>query len=370
MNRVIGLAVLMALGVGKPVAAQIPGVAPSERPTVVVIETALSDVTPSFEFVGRAEASAEVELRARVEGVLEQADFVEGGPVQADVALFVIERAPYEIGLQQRQAELAGAQAVETNARADFARQSELRGRGTISQASLDASQANLGSAQANVQLAEAAVARAELDLSYTEIASPIEGVISARNFDVGNLVSPSSGPLATVRDIDPIYVTIEISDRYMLEARREGIDLANPQVSPSLTLVDGQSYEHPGRFTYLAPAVDRSTDTVTSRAEFPNPDRLLVPGQLMTVVVRPREPITAIRVPQAAVLEDRDGYFVLVANAENIVEERRITIEPELETETDWVVSAGLQVGERLIVRGIQRARPGIEVTPVTEES
>ncbi len=335
-------------------------------PTVVVEEMTLSDITPSFEFVGRAEAVSSVELRARVEGFLEARNFLEGTPVAKDTPLFVIEKAPYEITLQQRQADLAGARATLANAQSDFDRKAALLARNTVSQATVDQARATLGSAQAAVQLAEAAVARAELDLTYTEVKSPIDGVISAAAYDVGNLVNPGSGPLATVTSVDPIHVTIEVSDRDMVQVRRQGLDLENPPVAPTLILSDGRRYPHEGEFNYLAPSVNPNTDTITSRAVFPNPGGLLLPGQLVSVAVSQKEPIRAFRVAQSAVQEDREGYFVLVVTANDTVAVKRISV--EIQIENDWLVSQGLEPGDRVIVRGLQKARIGEPVNAVTD--
>ncbi len=336
-------------------------------PSVVVLETQMSDVTPSFDFVGRVEAQATVELRARVEGFLEARNFREGGNVTKDTPLFVIEKAPYEIALQQANADLSGSQATFENAQAEFNRTNTLVQRGTLAQASLDQARATLGSARAAKEQAEAAVARAELNLSYTEVKSPFDGIISAAAYDVGNLVGPSSGALATVTTVDPIYVTIEVSDRGLIAARERGIDLDNPQVAPTVTLANGERYSEPGEFDYLAPSVNISTDTVTARAVFSNPDRRLVPGQLVTVSVREKEPVSAIRVPQAAVQEDSQGFYVLVVSDDSVANIRRITVADQIET--DWVVSEGLEPNEQVVLRGIQKVRPGQPVNAVSDD-
>ncbi len=359
---------LALLAGAAPRASAQPQAEEAAPPSVVVIEATRSDITPSFDFVGRAEASASVELRARVEGFLERRNFREGGFVEEGETVFVIEKEPYEIDLLQRQAELAGAEATLANAEADFTRKSELRDRNAVSAAALDESRAALGTARATAQQAEAAVARAALDLSYTDIVSPISGRISVAAYDVGNLVDASSAPLATVSRVDPIHVTIEVSDREILEARRQGVDIDNPPVAPVLTLADGTVYDQPGDFDYLSPTVNLNTDTVTARAVFPNPDGLLAPGQLVRVSVRQKEPVSAIRIPQAAVQENREGYFVLVVDDQEVVSQRRILVEGQIDL--DWAVSSGLTAGERVILRGLQKVRPGMRVNAVLNES
>ena len=134
--------------------------------------------------------------------------------------------------------------------------------------------------------------------LSHTEVVSPIDGRISRATFSVGNFIGPTSGALATVTSIDPIYVTIAVTEKDLIQARRRGIDLDNPNVAPSLLLSDGSAYEFAGEFDYLDPSVSRTTDTVLARAVFPNPSRLLLPGQFVTVIVRQKQPISAVVIP------------------------------------------------------------------------
>jgi membrane fusion protein, multidrug efflux system len=333
-------------------------------PSVMVATAAERDVTPEFSYVGRIEAVDTVELRARVEGFLEQRNFREGGEVKAGDLLFVIEKAPYEVVVQQREAALAGAQATLVNAQVDLQRQEELVLRDVASEATLDSSRAIEGAAAAEVLKAEADVRRAELDLSYTDIFSPIDGKVSRAEYSIGNLVNPGSGPLARVTSVDPVYVTIGVSEKDLIEYRREGIDIDNPRSTPSLQLSDGSDYEHPGKFDYLDPEVSQSTDTVLVRAVFPNPDKVLLPGQFVTVKIKRIEVATAIVVSQAAVQRDAEGYFVLIVDRANKVEVRRI--ETGNQIEGDWVVQSGLAAGESVIVQGLQKVRPDMVVAPV----
>lgn len=345
----------------KPALAQ----AAAEPPSVVVAPAERRDITPRFSYLGRAEAVDTVELRARVSGFLEKRNFREGTEIKAGEVLFEIERDTYEITVQQREADLAGAKATLENAQADFARKETLVKRGTASEASLDSARATRGTARAGVQQGEAALRAANLDLSYTQVISPIDGKISRARYSVGNFVGPNSEPLATVISLDPIYVTIEVSEKELIEARREGIDLDNPIVAPSLELSDGSVYEHPGEFDYLDSTVNRSTDTVTARAVFPNPDRVLLPGEFVTVVVRQTTPQSAVVIPQASVQKDQRGHFVLVVDRADKVEVRRVSLGDQFEM--DWVVNDGLAEGERVIVQGLQRVQPEMLVNPVT---
>ena len=340
---------------------------PEQIPSVVVAPVERREVTPSFLYVGRVEAAETVDLVARVEGFLERRAFREGGDVVKGDVLFLIEQAPYRIAVEQREADLAGAAASLENAEKDFERKEALVARRSLAQSSLDQARAALGLARAGVRQAEAALRRARLNLSYTEVASPITGQVSRAAYSVGSFVSPGGGALATVTGMDPINVTIAVAEKDLLDARRRGIDLDNPPVAPSLRLSDGSTYEHAGRFDYLHPGVDRATDTVLARAVFPNPDRLLLPGQFVTVVVRLKTPVRVLVVPQASVQKDRLGYFVVVVDRADRAEVRRVTLGER--DGTDWIVADGLAEGERIVVRGLRKVRPDMIVNPVDDQ-
>ena len=336
----------------------------AQPPSVIVEPAQRRDITPSFSYLGRIEAVDTVDLRARVAGFLEKRNFREGTEIKAGDVLFMIEKDTYEITVQQRSADLAGAKATLANAEADFARKETLVKRKTASKASLDTARAALGTARAAVKQAEATLRAANLDLSYTDVVSPINGKISRARYSVGNYLDPNSEPLATVISLDPVYVTIAVSEKQLIEARRQGIDLDNPTVAPSLQLSDGSLYDLPGEFDYLDSTVNRSTDTITARAVFPNPKRLLLPGQFVTVLVRQKEPESAVVVPQASVQEDQQGYFVLIVDRADKVEVRRVSLGNQ--TETEWIVDDGVAEGERVIVQGLQKVQPEMQVNPV----
>jgi membrane fusion protein (multidrug efflux system) len=357
----MGLALVAAI-VASPLAdvhAQDQGSVPS----VIVIEAAEQEITPVTRYPGRAEAVETVQLRARVEGFIEQRNFREGADVAKGDLLFVLEQEPYKIVVDQRRAELAAAVATEKNAQADYERKKALAKRNDVSRAALDQSAAELATAEADVLHAQAALRAANLDLNYTEIRSPINGRISRETYSVGNLVSSASDPLATITRFDPIYVTIKVSEEQLIDARKRGIDLDNPPVAPSLLLSDGTSFPYEGRFEYLSAQVDQGTDTITARAEFPNPEKILLPGQFVSVLVRQKVPEFAIAIPQTAVQQDANGYFALVVDREDTVEMRRITVGRQVNS--DWVVNDGLATGERVIIQGIQKANVGKKVNP-----
>lgn len=340
----------------------------AEPPSVIVASAERRDITPSFSYLGRVEAVDTVELRARVAGFLEKRNFREGTEIKAGEVLFEIEKDTYEITVQQRTADLAGAKATLANAEADFKRKETLVKRKTASEASLDTARATLGTARASVQQAQAALRAAKLDLSYTDVMSPIDGKISRARYSVGNYLDTTSESLATVVSLDPIYVTIAVSEKQLIEARRQGIDLDNPIVAPSLILSDGSPYGPPGQFDFLDTQVNTGTDTITARAVFPNSERLLLPGQFVTVIVRQKVPVSAVVIPQASVQEDQQGYFVLVVDRSDKVEVRRVELGEQ--TETEWIVQDGLGEGERVIVQGLQKVQPEMLVNPVAVTS
>ena len=360
-------AVGVAVGAWAVAATVAEAQSPAQAPSVVVAPVERREVTPSFLYTGRVEAAETVSLVARVEGFLERRTFREGGDVGKGEVLFLIEQAPYRIAVEEREADLAGAQASLENAEKDFKRKEALVARRSVAQSSVDQARAALGLARASVLQAKAALRRAELNLSYTEVASPIAGQVSRAAYSSGSFVGPGSGALATVTSVDPIHVTIPVAEKDLLEARRRGIDLDDPPVAPSLRLSDGSTYEHAGRFDYLDPGVDRTTDTVLSRAVFPNPDRLLLPGQFVTVVVRLKTPVRVLVVPQASVQRDRLGYFVIAVDRANRAEMRRVTLGDK--DGADWIVTDGLAEGERIVVRGLRKVRPDSTVNPVDDQ-
>lgn len=333
-------------------------------PAVVVQQVSETEVKESFRMVGRIEAAAKVDLLARVSGFLEQRMFTEGKMVAAGDPLFLIEPATYEIAKQQAEAELAGARAGLKNTEAQLARNRTLRKRGAVSQSQLDLSVAERDQARANVLKAEAGLRAAQLDLDYTLVKSPIAGRIGKAHYSNGNLVGPNSSKLATVVQLDPIYVELSVSEKDMIQARRDGLTIDNPPVAPSLELSDGSAYEHPGAFNFVNPEVDTNTDTIRVRATFPNPDGVLLPGQFVHVAVQSKQAERVISVPQSAVQKDREGFFVLSVNKDNKVELRRVKMGEQFEGR--WRVEHGLMKGERVIIQGLQKARPGTVVKPV----
>jgi membrane fusion protein, multidrug efflux system len=331
-------------------------------PAVGVAPAMTREVTPSFDFVARVEAIDSVDLEARVTGFLVARTFEEGATVQEGDLLFRIEPGPYEAAVAARRAELARTEATLINATQQRERMEPLVRREAQPQARLDELLAAEGEAVANRDGARAALDRALIDLGYTEIKAPFTGRIGRAAFAEGAVVGPGSGPLARLVSLDPIFVTIPVTDRAMIAVRRTQ-DPAS-QFRPYLRLGDGSMLEEPGRFVFIDPQVDTTTDTVRVRAEFDNTEEVLLPGQFVTVTIRAVEPETALVIPQIAVQQDQAGRMVLTVDENDVVQITRVTMGERVDT--DWVVEGGLALGQTVIVDGLQKARPGMTVQPV----
>lgn len=343
---------------------------PAEPPAVGVLEVSKQKVNPFFEFVGKTRAAETVALRARVTGFLEERTFEEGGQVEVEEVLFRIEPEQYQATMAQAQAELGAAEASLNRAQVDLARYRELAKAKNVSQQKVDEAQAEVLVQEAAVETAKAGIQKAQLNLDYTEIRSPIKGRIDVAAYDVGNLIGPDSGVLATINLMDPIKVAFSIAETWYLElvkadveAKRGGDAAEDFSHVPLIRLPDGSMYQQRGRFDFIDNKVDEKTGTVLIRAEFPNPDRLLLPGQFVTVVIEREQAIDAVMIPQAAVLTDQGGTYVLLVDEADKVEARRI--ETGQRFGPNLVVKEGLAPADRIVLYGIQKVRPGIQVKP-----
>ena len=343
-------------------------VAEKTPPSVQVATISAEIVEPVFKHVARVEAIDSVDIRARVEGFIEKINFQDGQLIEAGTVIYEIEDDTYLIAVKQKEAELKSAEATLKNAKADLNRKKGLVKRDLISKSDFDSAEANRDTASANVMLSKAKLEQAKLELSYTKIISPISGRIGISAYTVGNLVNPSSNTLVTVKSVDPIYVSIELSEKKLLKAKMSEKSQAELglRMMSNLVLSDGRDYAVEGHFNFLGSRVDPETDTVKIRATYANPDGLLLPGQFVTMLITLQSEQKKLVVPQVAVQKDSKGFYVLVVNPNNKAVERRIEIGQQ--TQRDWVVKSGLKEGERVIVQGLQKVKTDTEVNPVEE--
>ncbi len=335
--------------------AQQPGL-----PAVLVEPAALRPLAKQAEYIGRVQALEKVELRARVQGFLGPRGFGDGAEVEAGRILFTIEAAPFEAALASARAKVAAAAATLDNARQQLERAKELQERNTLPQATLDQRVAEEARARAELLQAEASVKKAEIELSYTEIRSPIAGRVGRAAVSPGNLVGPETGVLATVVDQKRVQVLFPITQRELLQHRT---DSALPKIVVRAILADGRAMAQTGSVDFIDVQADPRTDTVTARAVFDNPDRLLADGQTIRLTIAQAEPERVVTVSQQALATDQAGTYVFVVGEGNAV--RRQTIRIGRQRDGLVEVVEGLAAGDRVIVQGLQRVRPGQTVDP-----
>jgi len=334
---------------------------PAGPPPAVLVQPAeLRSMTKQAEFVGRAEAFEKVDLRARVQGFLGPRLFKEGDNVKEGQVVFTIEREPFETVVDQRKAQLASAQATLANAEQQLQRTAELTRKGNAPVAQLDQRTAEQGQAKAAVMEAEANLRDAAIQLSYTEIKTPISGRIGRAAVSPGNLVGPDSGVLATVVQDNPMQVLFSVTQREMIEARDSEV---TGKVRARVRLANGSLYSEKGRIDFLDVQVNPRTDGQTVRAMFPNPDDILTSGQTVRVIIEEKGGDEVVVIPQSAVAIDQTGSYVFVVGNDNKVEQRRLRLGAGREGLA--VVEEGLKPGERVVVQGQQRVRAGMTVAP-----
>jgi len=349
--------------------------APGGPPAVGVVRAERQQITQTDEFIGRIQSIGRVALVARVTAFLEKRLFVEGSEVKQGDLLYQLEQPPFQAQVDNNKANVAQLQAQHTFAEQQLARSQYLIKTPAGQQQTVDQDVSNERSLAAQVASAQAQLDIAEINLGYTEIRAPIDGRISATEVTEGNVVTPTSGTLATLVSQDPMYVLFPVSVR-------AGLDLRNryqPKggfnaVVLKIRLPDGRIYGQNGKVDYVAPTVATNTDTITVRGVIPNPvrpgaspgepaPRELFDGEFVTVMIEGVEPITVLAIPRAAVLSDQQGDYVYVVDAQNKAQQRRIQLGQS--TPSTAVVSSGLTEGELVISEGIQRARPGEVVSP-----
>ena len=365
--RVLWVAIAVSLTLA-PAWAQAPGQGGDRPPTPVTVVTLHpEDVTLTATLPGRIVASGVAEVRPQVNGIIIERLFDEGERVELGDPLYRIDSDTYEAAVRLAEAEVAQARARLTAAEKTATRARELVGRNVASEQTLDEAIAQRDAALAELDVAQARLQVAQIDLDRTTIRAPLTGVIGRSLTTQGTLVTAGQAePLAVIRALDPVLVDVTQSAAELVRWRRGEIaaELAAADPTVSLTLADGHTYEHTGELSAAEPHVDEQTGVVTLRMEFPNPDALLLPGMYAQVELPQGIAQGVVLAPQEGVGRDRRGNpTALVVNAEDIVESRELEI---VEARgSDWIVSGGLQAGDRLIVEGLQKVQPGAKVVP-----
>jgi len=343
---------------------------PAMKPEVSVVTLHPQSVAITGELPGRTTASLTAEVRPQVNGIIQARLFREGGLVKAGDALYQLDPASYQASYDSAVAALQKAEAAVPNAQAKVDRYEGLIKQNAVSKQDLDDANATLAQANADVAAAKAAVETARINLDYTKIVAPISGWIDKSSLTPGALVTASQTTvLTTIRTLDPINVDVTESSTNLLNWRQavsEGrIKLHGPDVSVKLKLENGAIYSHTGKLAFAEANVSTTTGTFTVRAEFPNPDRLLLPGMYVRAIVEQGVAENSFLAPQRAVTRDAKGEATaLFVTQEGKVEQRVLSIDRSVGA--NWLVSSGVQDGDRIIVEGTLLVRPGQEVTAV----
>jgi RND family efflux transporter MFP subunit len=326
-------------------------------------------VTRFLEASGNTAPIKSVDLVARVQGVLQSIDYKDGTPVKQGTSLFTIEPETYKLKLEQAQAAEAGAQASTRQAESDFKRQSDLVAKQAVSQATLDQSTSSRENAHANLQQAQVNTRIAAVNFGYTNVLAPFDGIVSAHLVSVGELVGVASPTqLATIVQLDPIYVNFNVNEQDVLriraEARRRGLTASDlTQLPIEVGLQTETGYPHQGKLDYASPTINQSTGTLAVRGVLPNAERVLLPGYFVRVRVPLDRQEGALLVPDVALGSDQSGRYLLVVNSENVVEQRKVQVGP---IEGDLrVIENGLKADDRVVIAGLLRAIPGQKVDP-----
>jgi len=359
---------LLATG---PALAQAPG----GPPAVGVVTVAPATLTERSEFVGRIQAIERVSLTARVTAFLEKRLFNEGAEVRAGDVLYRLERGPFVAEAARQEGAVADMAARLANASIYLERAQALMKGPAGQRSAVEDAEMQQRSMAAQLSATQAQLQQARINVEYTEIRAPISGQISRTAVTPGNVVSPSTGPLATIVSQDPMYVVFPVAVRLLtdLRTRYEGRGGLNA-VQVKLKLPDGSPYDQAGKIDYVDPSVAAGTDTILVRASIANPvrgtpepgrpvERRLTDGAFVTVLVEGIEPVTAPGIPRAAVMSDQTGTYVYVVGPDNKAERRTVRLGQS--TAATAIIADGLKLGETVVLEGLQRVRPGIQVAP-----
>ncbi|MDV0855695.1 efflux RND transporter periplasmic adaptor subunit [Citrobacter freundii] len=341
-----------------------PAVKTTMEPEVGVVTLAPSSVNIKSELPGRALAFEIAEIRPQVGGIIIKRNFVEGDKVSKGESLYQIDPAPLQARLDSAKGALAKAQATANNVRLTLNRQSALIKSNYVSRQDYDTTRSQLNEAQANVAVAKADLEQATINLRYANVTSPIDGISGKSSVTVGALVTANQeNSLVTVQRLDPIYVdlTQSVQDFLRLKEEKANGKIAQQQgkIPVELMLENGKPYRHTGTLEFSDPAVDETTGSVTLRAIFPNPEGEILPGMYVTALLDEGSQQNVLMVPQQGITHNEQGKATaLILDQENVVQLREINAVKAVGNQ--WLVTAGLRPGDRVIVSGLQRIRPG----------
>jgi membrane fusion protein (multidrug efflux system) len=372
-SRVAASLIALLLLLATPAFAQF---GPQGPPAVGVVKVVEKPIIDSNQFVGRIQAVNRVDLVARVTAFLDQLLFTEGAEVKQGQLLYKLESGPFEADLASKTAAVAQQRALVRNASITLGRAQSLINTPAGQRSTLDDALAQQASQAAQLAGAEAQQRASQINLDYTQIHAPVDGKITRTSVTVGNVVGPTTGTLATIVSQDPMYVVFPVSVRTAIDLRARYADKGGLNaVTVKLVLPDGTPYGQTGKLDYVDPTIAQNTDTLLLRGVMPNPllagaklgqvgNRALVDGEFVTAILQAVEPVEAMAIPRAAVLDDQQGSYVYVVGADDKAEQRRITLGQS--TPETAVVLTGLKPGETVIAEGLQRVmRPGIVVKP-----
>ena len=336
---------------------------------VQVFETIAKDVPLVIEFVGQTSGAKDITIRARVEGFLEGVHFQEGSWIKKGKLLYTLESQPFEEKVATRMSGVAEVKTMLAKSKGDLDRIEPLAKINAVSKSDLDAAQAEYDATLSSLEAAEANLGSAKIQLSYTRILSPIDGIIGKTQAKVGDFVGKDPSPviLNTVSRVDTILVTFFITETQYLSYSRH---LANPDADTSsegsadihMTLIDGSLYNHPGKVDFIDRDVDTTTGAILAQASFPNPEKLLRPGQFTKLMINTQVVKDAIMIPQRSVMEIQGLYSVFVVDSNNTIQTRDIEVGTTIGSA--WMITKGLEAGEKVVYEGLQKVKDGVTVT------
>lgn len=344
----------------------------AQVPVVEVLQVEPKDVPLSFEFAAKAQGSKETQVRARVGGILLKRNYIEGSQVEEGSVLFEIDPEPFKVTLNQAKAKLAQVRAELKNAETQWKRTEELYKQKYASEKARDEARASLDSLSASVQLAQAEVDAAQLNLDYTTVRAPISGMTSMEAQSEGSLISSTgdSSLLTSITQLDPVYVIFSASENEMMSLTNmvDSGKIRNPdnksEIIARVKFGNDSLYPLPGKINFINPNVDETTGTIKLRAVFPNPDKRLKPGQFLRLFMEGLVRIDALVVPQEAIMQGANGAYVYRVNDKDVVES--VNVQTGLTTgDGGWIIDNGLKPGDKIVISGIMKIRPGMSVNP-----